>query len=180
MQHYNEAWQLYITTDHGRDATSGRHHGGQSERERLTWIVTNVAGLNDYFYDHTPGIVSILPTMLRSHDIKPTKEQLWELDGVPLIGKVSIADAKATREGDMVRLGWKALEKKGTVKIWLATTNNYAKGGKDDYILIDRVKTKKEGTVINLAKWPSDFYKIVIEGKNNPINTWVLKKAKDE
>src|SRR5690606_4740122 len=82
MQRYNnEDWQVYITTDHGRDGVSGKHHGGQSERERLTWIVTNVQGLNDYFYTHTPGIVSILPTILRSHRITPSKEQLWELDG---------------------------------------------------------------------------------------------------
>jgi len=118
--------------------------------------------------------------MLRSHDIRPSQEQLWELDGVPLIGRVSVVDAKANGEGDMIYLSWKALEKKGKVKIWLSTTNNYANGGKDDYILVDRVKTKKEGAVLNVAKWPSDFYKIVIEGKNNSINTWVLKKSKDE
>lgn len=173
QQYVDEDWQLYITTDHGRDVATGKHHGGQSERERLTWIVTNAQGLNDYFYAHTPGIVSITPTILRSHRITPLKEQLWELDGVPLIGKVSIADAKATKEGNKIRIGWKALRKKGKVRIWLSTTNNYADGGKDHYILVDRLKTKKEGTVIHVEKWPSDSYKIVIEGENNIINTWV-------
>ena len=176
MQDHNETWQLYITTDHGRDANTGKHHGGQSERERLTWIVTNVPGLNDYFYSHTPGVVSMMPTILRSHNIDPSREQLWELDGVPLIGKVSVANVKASLQDDMIHLDWKAHERKGKVKIWLSTTNNYSNGGQDDYILMDRVKTNKEGAVINIAKWPSDFYKIVIAGRNNAINTWVLKK----
>ena len=180
MQHYDEAWQMYITTDHGRDTVTGKHHGGQSDRERSIWIVTNVPGLNDYFYAHTPGIVSILPTILRSHDIRPSPQQMRELDGVPLIGKISIADARATLQGENIHLNWKAFEKRGTVKIWLSTTNNYANGGKDDYILMESVKTKRGGTSINVGKWPSDFYKIVIEGKNNSINTWVMKKPLED
>ena len=35
----------YITTDHGRDSATGKHHGGQSDRERATWIVTNATDL---------------------------------------------------------------------------------------------------------------------------------------
>lgn len=176
MQRHDEIWQLYITTDHGRDPDTGKHHGGQSDRERLTWIVTNTPGLNTYF-KHNPGVVSILPTILRAHNISPSRDQLWELDGIPLIGKISVAEAHAVLEGENINLKWKAFDKKGAVKIWLSTTNNYASGGEDKYILVDRIKTKKEGVAIDVSKWPSNFYKIVIEGKNNSINTWVLKKS---
>ncbi len=42
-----EEWMVIITTDHGR-GTSGHGHGGQTNRERNTWIATNYAGMNDY------------------------------------------------------------------------------------------------------------------------------------
>src|SRR5690606_39095488 len=64
-RHFNEDWLIFITTDHGRDAKSGHHHGGQSERERTTWIVTNARELNAYFKTARPGIVDILPTLAR-------------------------------------------------------------------------------------------------------------------
>ena len=38
---YDEEWLLIVTTDHGR-GPDGYHHGGQSERERTSWIATNV------------------------------------------------------------------------------------------------------------------------------------------
>ena len=46
MANYHEDWVIYITTDHGRDPKTGRNHGGQSDRERNTWIVTNARDLN--------------------------------------------------------------------------------------------------------------------------------------
>ena len=50
---YGEDWQIFITTDHGRDKETGKGHGGQSDRERLTWIVTDADDLNDYFKNGT-------------------------------------------------------------------------------------------------------------------------------
>jgi predicted AlkP superfamily pyrophosphatase or phosphodiesterase len=44
---FKEDWVIYITTDHGRDSATGKHHGGQSNRERSTWIVTNAKKLNN-------------------------------------------------------------------------------------------------------------------------------------
>lgn len=40
-QNHNEAWLIVITTDHGRDAETGKNHGGQSDRERTTWVVSS-------------------------------------------------------------------------------------------------------------------------------------------
>ncbi|MBC7850922.1 MAG: alkaline phosphatase family protein, partial [Chitinophagaceae bacterium] len=59
---YNEDWVIYITTDHGRDSVSGKHHGGQSERERTTWIVTNAKDLNENF-KKKPALVDIFPSL---------------------------------------------------------------------------------------------------------------------
>lgn len=175
-EHHNENWQVYITTDHGRNKETGKGHGGQSARERLTWIVTNAKGLNSYFYKKDPGIVDIMPTILRTFDIHPQKEQLWEIDGVPLTGPVSIVNAKGKLIGDKIELTWEALQKKGSLKIWVSLGDKFTEGGLDEYIELKKVKTKSEKAIIDISDYPSQFYKIVLEGENNSINTWVLKE----
>lgn len=58
----DEDWLIIVTTDHGRDADTGRGHGGQTIRERTTWISTNSKRLNEHFLG-VPGIVDILPSI---------------------------------------------------------------------------------------------------------------------
>ena len=79
-----EDWLIVITTDHGRDVQTGKGHGGQTDRERATWIVTNSTKLNDHFGD-TPGIVDILPSIATHMGliIPPAIEE--QLDGISFI-----------------------------------------------------------------------------------------------
>ena len=72
-KNFAEDWMLVITTDHGRDAATGKGHGGQSDRERSTWMVTNAKNRNVQFTS-TPGIVDIMPTLARHLDITLPKE----------------------------------------------------------------------------------------------------------
>ncbi len=175
-ERFNEDWEIYITTDHGRDEKSGHHHGGQSERERLTWIVTNAKNLNGYFKGYEPGIVDIMPSMLHTLDIKPRKEQLWEIDGVPLNEQLSLANARAVLKNNSLQLTWDVIHKKGKVKVWAATENQFKKGKDDNYIVLGETKVKNGSLKIDVSHIPSDFYKLVIEGKYNHVNTWVVKK----
>ncbi|PSL46059.1 type I phosphodiesterase/nucleotide pyrophosphatase [Chitinophaga niastensis] len=175
-QNFNEDWEIYITTDHGRDARGGYGHGGQSDRERTTWIVTNAKGLNTYFKTAQPGIVDILPSMARFLDVKIPTENARELDGVPLTGAISLAQPVATLENNMLHLGWKAYDKKGKVKIWVATTNNYKTGGHDDYKLLGEVPVSNESAAISVKGMPADFYKIVLEAPLNTVNRWAVVK----
>jgi predicted AlkP superfamily pyrophosphatase or phosphodiesterase len=80
QQTMNEDWIVIVTTDHGRDAETGMHHGGHSDRERTAWIVTNVASLNSRFRE-MPAIVDILPSIARhlQLDIPATIQE--QLDG---------------------------------------------------------------------------------------------------
>lgn len=87
---------IYITTDHGRDSATGKNHGGQSTRERTTWIVTNAQKLNDYFGQYQPAIVDIMPSIAGALDITPGREQQMEIDDVSLTGKVSLSKGSAT------------------------------------------------------------------------------------
>jgi len=84
QQSENEDWLLIVTTDHGRDADTGRHHGDQSERERTIWIVTNSNRLNSRFSD-MPGIVDILPSIATHMELTIPDEVRAQLDGVSFI-----------------------------------------------------------------------------------------------
>lgn len=174
-KNFNEEWQIYITTDHGREK-SGYHHGGQSERERTTWIITNAKGLNDRFKKQQPGIVDIMPSIASFMKITIPKERLMEVDGVSMIGPVSASDAKAELDGHNLSVKWNAINKNGKAKIWLATTNHFNKGGKDVYKLVKEVPVASGKAVIDITKYPSDFYKVVIETPYNYLNRWVSTK----
>lgn len=169
---FNEEWVIYITTDHGRDE-SGYNHGGQSLRERTTWIVTNARDLNARF-KKGPAIVDIMPSIATFLNIHIPKEQLMEIDGVPLTGTLSAIDATARLENGRISLQWNVLYKKGEAKIWLATTNYFKAGGKDTYKLVAKVPVAKGKATINVIEQPADFYKIVLELPYNFLNRWVL------
>ncbi|MCC6289683.1 MAG: alkaline phosphatase family protein [Chitinophagaceae bacterium] len=175
-KNFKEDWVIYITTDHGRSASNGKGHGGQSDRERATWIVTNAKGLNNYFKTGNPGVVDIMPSIASFLNINIPKEQLMEIDGIPLTGNISATSAGAMLQDDKLQVTWKAVSKKGNAKIWLTTTNNFKSGGKDEYTLVATVPLAKQEAVIDVSNKPSSFYKIVIEAPENMINRWVVEK----
>ncbi len=81
---HNEDWLLVVTTDHGRDAETGKDHGYQSERERSIWIVTNSQKLNDNFFDN-PGIVDIMPSLADHLGLEIPGPVRAQLDGKSFI-----------------------------------------------------------------------------------------------
>ncbi|HLF34011.1 MAG TPA: alkaline phosphatase family protein [Cyclobacteriaceae bacterium] len=84
MNHAGEEWMVVVTTDHGRSPVDGKDHGGQSERERTTWIATNVSHLNARFYNN-PGIVDIMPSILDFMEILIPEETMKNIDGVSFL-----------------------------------------------------------------------------------------------
>ena len=170
-----EDWLLVLTTDHGRDAQTGKNHGGQSDRERTTWLVLSDQQLNAYAHQAPPGIVDLLPTMARFLRLPLPLATQRELDGVPLIGPVSLAMPQVQLVDDSLRISWTALatgppEK---VKVWLATTNQFKEGGPDAYTLLATVPLAQQSLRISRARYPSEFYKIVLEGEHNTVNRWL-------
>ena len=173
-QHFNEDWLIFITTDHGRSELNGKDHGGQSTRQRSTWMVTNYKPLNNYARYYYPGITDITPSIARFMDIKIPVPQMRELDGTSLIGAVSVAMPEANFVQDNLDVTWKALDEKGKVKIWVAATNNFKNGQADEYKLMAEVPANQEHALINVKDMPSKFYKVVIEGEYNTVNRWVV------
>lgn len=175
QQHFDEDWQLWITTDHGRE-DNGYHHGGQGDRERTTWIATNAKGLNDYFRNGNPGIVDIMPAMAKHLGIRIPAEKAKEIDGISLTGKLSAIHADAVWNNQRLSVSWKPVDKTGIAKIWITTTNHFKEGGKDKYKLVKTVPVASGKAVVDVRNMSSDFYKIVIELPYNYLNRWVVLK----
>ena len=174
QRHFNEDWLIFITTDHGRDEQTGRGHGGQSTRQRSTWMVTNYKPLNNYAQYYYPAITDITPSILRFMNVIIPQPQLREMDGISLIGPVSVAQPEANFVQGTIDLNWKALDKKGNVKIWVTATNNFKNGQPDDYKLLKEVPVTNEHALLDVKDLPGSFYKIVIEGEYNTVNRWVM------
>ncbi|GJM27430.1 MAG: hypothetical protein DHS20C17_00650 [Cyclobacteriaceae bacterium] len=77
---YDEDWMILITTDHGRSPEDGKGHGGQSNRERTTWIVTNKSNLLPSFYQNPP-VVDVMPSILDHLGVKAPVEIEEQFDG---------------------------------------------------------------------------------------------------
>jgi hypothetical protein len=104
------------------------------------------------------------------------KEQAFEVDGVPFTGKLSVtAPAMQKSDGKLISPG-KPLKNEGKAKIWLTTTNQFEKGGRDLYYLMNEVDVTDEKAEIDISKYPSGFFKIVLEGKYNSVNRWIVEK----
>jgi len=81
---FKEDWLVIITTDHGRDAKTGKNHGGQSDRERNTWLITNKKpseGVNK------TAIVDIFPTIAAFLNISLSTNVAQSIDGVSFLLK---------------------------------------------------------------------------------------------
>lgn len=178
QKQFKEDWLIIITTDHGRDEKTGKHHGGQSQRQRSSWIVTNQPKLNNYAQYYYPGVVDIMPTVAKFLELPLPESVRRESDGISLIGKVSVAQPGVLRIQDKLDVTWKAMDTNGKVKVWLSSTNDFKKGGQDSYKLIAEVPVGEEHVSIDVKDMPSDFYKVVLEGAENTVNRWWMAPAK--
>ena len=79
-----EDWLVIVTTDHGRDALTGRDHEGHSERERTIWIATNSQHLTPDF-DAMPEMVDIYPSIATHLGITIPEQVARHLDGASFI-----------------------------------------------------------------------------------------------
>ncbi|WP_149912681.1 alkaline phosphatase family protein [Sphingobacterium cavernae] len=175
-QYHNEDWMVVIITDHGRDVATGFNHGRQTDRERTIWFSTNSTRLNKHYHAHNPGIVDIYPSLARHMQLDIPQELQYELDGVPFIDEVSIADGRASLKDNTLAVEWTPLEVEGNVEILICTTNNFKSKGTDEYISLDTIESKARKAEIKLPLTLQNkkFYKVVLKAKNNTLNRWVV------
>ncbi|CAF1488408.1 unnamed protein product [Adineta ricciae] len=131
--------------------------------------------MNQYFYDFQPGIVDILPTIARFLNFTIPIESERELDGIPLIGNVSLTNPVIHLNGSALNISWTMLNNIGNVSIWISEKNLFRKGLMDNYTLISTVPIDQQMINIDLDNYSSYFFKIVLEGQFNSVNKWIFR-----
>lgn len=168
-----EDWLIFITTDHGRTLEDGKDHGGQSDREREIWMVTNAGNLNSYFQNEKPAMVDIMPTIARFMNLEIPQEQEIELDGVPLIGPISITQADLSETETEIILTWKPMEAEGKVEISMSEDNKFKTTSEpDSYVLLGEAEVSSGEYRIQKNLVPGDWEKFVLKGKYNHLGIW--------
>lgn len=175
-QKFNEDWLLIVTTDHGRTEKDGKGHGGQSFRQRSAWLLSNRPLDNAYSKLLYPASVDIVPTIARFMNIPVREATGRELDGVPLLGSVAVAQPQVHRLREHLDVSWLPLKQDGELKVWLSTTNNKKTGGEDHYQLMGTFPLNRKHALISIKDMPSSFYKVVLETRENTVNRWVAEK----
>ncbi|ELR73152.1 hemopexin repeat-containing protein [Fulvivirga imtechensis AK7] len=171
-EHFKEDWMIVITTDHGRDAETGKGHGGQSERERTIWIVTNNDDLNDSFYQ-MPGMVDIMPSILSHMEIQIPEHTAREIDGTSFVGDIKAKALQADVTNGTLTLKWKPYAEKGTAHFFISTTNRFKEGGEDQYFELGESEIRNGISQFKLPDVESTFLKVLMRTDAQFLNTWI-------
>lgn len=173
-KNFDEEWMIVVTTDHGRQF-DGYGHGGQSVRERTSWISTNVKP-NKHFKTDQLAIIDIAPSISRFLGFDVPRDILWEQDGQPFIGRTDICNLQTLPYDNTVLLTWNCYNKRAEATVYAAAGNKFKEGGKDEWIKLGTVKAGTCKYNIDLTKLPqSKFYKFVVITPNNHINRWLQR-----
>lgn len=171
---FDEEWMIVVTTDHGR-GENGHGHGGQSWRERTTWVSTNVP-VNAHFNASSLAITDITPSICRFMGFEIPQDVLWEQDGMPFIGTVDIYDMQTMPYDNTVELSWKCYAEDVPVRVYAAAGNLYKEGKADRWIELGSIRSGEKSYRVDLSKLPkADVYKFVLATQNNHLNRWVVK-----
>jgi hypothetical protein len=170
---YAEEWLMIVTTDHGRDVSTGKNHGGQSDRECTTWIITNIGDVNERFR-RSPAVVDILPSVLNYLEVSIPDDVQRELDGVSFIGHIDLADLRGEKKGDSILLQWENFSANESAKaqVLFTTTNHYSYGSGDKYQMAGEVHLSGERFSFAMDS-DSTFIKVIIKAPHHYANTWI-------
>lgn len=157
-----EEWMIVVVTDHGRD-DSGYGHGGQNDRERSIWFSMNQQP-NTYFTKGHPQMVDILPTICRFMNFSTPKEVNYELEGMPLIGKINFSDLVLNQNENNIELTWKAYDKT-PLDVYVATTNEFKNGKSDVWQKVGSISASAEKFLYKGEK--GKYYKFAVRGTKN-------------
>lgn len=172
---FQEDWLVIVTTDHGRDEVTGKDHGGQSDRERASWIATNSKGLNSRFRQN-PAVVDIFPSICNHLGVPVPQPVAQELDGVPFIGAVDLSDLKAEMNSNKVTLKWKShVTGQAKAEIFITQTNNFGRGlDPDTYVKVGDVPVRNGQFSFTVAT-DAKMLKVAVKGPHHWVNTWIVK-----
>ncbi|PIF46862.1 type I phosphodiesterase/nucleotide pyrophosphatase [Chryseobacterium sp. 52] len=177
---HGEDWLFVVTTDHGRSASNGKGHGGQSDRERNTWIAINKPTLNTYAKNNRVAITDILPTITDFMGIKVPVAVRQEIDGIDLLKNRTAYQLKVSLSPDKIlEVTWKTANPSTELaEVYITDTNNFKNGGTDSYQLVGKANLSTGKFTSKLKTDHSDIYKVVLKTKEGFLNTWITKHTK--
>lgn len=172
-KNFDEEWMVVLLTDHGR-TLDGKSHGGQSWRERTTWIATNQK-VNTRFRRGEASMVDVNPSVCEFMGFEVPELVRREQDGISFIGKTEIKDMSLyLSDKKNVSIRWKAVKKNVPVSIYVAKANEYKETGREEWIKLAEVKSGEEEYNISLDSiGESDFYKFAVESEHDSLNRWL-------
>ena len=172
QKNFGEDWMIIVTTDHGR-TVNGHGHGGQSPRERATWIATNQK-VNKHFKEGKSSIVDINPTVCEFLGMRVPEQVAWERDGIPFIGKTQISDLEVSTYDRAVILTWKAAEKNARISVYASPDNEYKTTGKEEWRHLADLRAGDGEFRFDLDMLgQSKLYKFVVVGEHESLNRWL-------
>lgn len=180
QEKHGEDWLFVVTTDHGRTADNGKGHGGQSDRERNTWIAINKPNINTYAKNNRVAITDILPTITDFMSLKVPETFQEEIDGIDLLKNRTAYQLKASLTSEkMLEVTWKTTSpSKELAEVYMTDTNNFKTGGKDLYQLLGQVNLSSGKFTSKQKINNSNIYKIVLKTKEGFLNTWITQHNK--
>ncbi|MGY0425450.1 MAG: alkaline phosphatase family protein [Polaribacter sp.] len=174
---FNEDWLLIVTTDHGRNPIDGKNHGGQTDRERSTWVVSNKSDFNNYFKTSTVGIVDIFPTITDFMGVEIPKSLQQELDGTSFYNIKNIKNFRGEFKKGNLYFSWDTIGKpEEEAIIEYSKTNKFKKGGKDIFKKLGTVKLSNQKFTKLFSGKGIDTIKCILKTKNQILNTTIITK----
>ena len=171
-EHFDEEWMFIATTDHGR-TFDGYGHGGQSVRERTTWVAVNQP-VNERMTSGRSAATDINPTICRFMGFDVPRDVRWEQDGVSFYGDIDIMEMDVTSYDSTAVVTWQCVNPQAEVTVWASPTNHFKSGGKDEWVEVTKVPASAECCSVDLTGLPrSGFYKFVLETPNGSLNQWL-------
>ena len=98
-----------------------------------------------------------------------------EIDGVPFIGPIDLADLTAEKNGDSIALRWKHFSKNKTDKaeIFVTEMNQFKEGKPDDYKKVGEILLQQENYNFKVET-NSAFYKVLVKAPHHCTNVWIV------
>lgn len=171
-ENFDEDWMVIVTTDHGRTA-DGHDHGGQSARERGSWIAVNKP-VGARFLDGGAAMVDINPTVCQYLGMEVPLQVRMEQDGISFIGETIISNMDAKPYDNKAVLSWDSAISGKDVAVYAAKANDYKTTGKEDWTKLVTVKSESETYTVDLSELgDSDFYKFALVTEHECLNRWL-------
>ncbi len=98
-----------------------------------------------------------------------------EIDGVPFIGPIDLADLTAEKTGNSVTLRWKNFSKNKTDKaeIFVTEMNQFKEGKADKYQKVGEPLLQQENYTFKVEN-NSAFYKVLVKAPHHYANVWIV------